>query len=269
MSAERRLAKLEDALPPKAGTLLWLAEAHEFGSLDAYVGWLIEQPRSAAPLHRVPAQAEAATRAARRGEPHDIVARAVRDAVRDAGFLVELVLTLNRSAEETVRHESLRYAALAWELRARSAEAAHDANGMSGHRRGTSTRGWRKWRAAVASRVNDLNMAEAARVQLERRYLDGHASLFPDLAGDWQRLRDEAERFATLGDEVEGRPPRRRRAVPLSRFGLVTRLVPEGERAHDVTAYLADSARGTALDLLGNTDGTAAIAERRLLSRER
>lgn len=269
MSAARRLAKLEDALPPKAGTLLWLAEAHGFGSLDAYVGWLIDQPRSAAPLHRVPAQAEAATRAALRGEPHDVVARAVRDAVRDAIFLVELVLTLNRSAEETIRLESLRHAALAWELRARRAEAWFDANGTSGRPRGTSARWWREWRAAVASWVNDLAVAEAARVQLERRYLDGHASLFPDLAADWQRLREQAERLAALGDRVEGRPPRHRRAVPLLRSGLATKLVPERERAHGEAAHLADAACSAALDLLGDTDGAAAIAERRLRSEGR
>jgi hypothetical protein len=33
MTAERRLAKLETALSPRAATLLWLAEAHQFSSL--------------------------------------------------------------------------------------------------------------------------------------------------------------------------------------------------------------------------------------------
>ena len=60
MTAERRLAKLESALSPKAATLLWLAEAHQFGSLPAYVDWLIDQPISVAPLQRVPEQARAA-----------------------------------------------------------------------------------------------------------------------------------------------------------------------------------------------------------------
>lgn len=52
MTAERRLAKLEGALSPKAATLLWMHEAHEFGSLPAYVDWLIDQPISVAPLER-------------------------------------------------------------------------------------------------------------------------------------------------------------------------------------------------------------------------
>jgi hypothetical protein len=64
MTADRRLAKLEGALSPKAATLLWLAEAHQFDSLPAYVDWLIDQPTSAAPLYRVPEAAEAGVRAA-------------------------------------------------------------------------------------------------------------------------------------------------------------------------------------------------------------
>ena len=50
MTAERRLAKLEGALSPKAATLLWLEEAQQFRSLPAYVAWLIDQPISASPL---------------------------------------------------------------------------------------------------------------------------------------------------------------------------------------------------------------------------
>ena len=123
MTAERRLAKLEGALSPKAATLLWLEEAQQFPSLPAYVDWLIEQPISAAPLERVPAQARAAAVEALRGQPRAAVREAAHQAIRDAIFLVELVLRLNSVAEETVRIEGLRYAALFWEMRALAAEA--------------------------------------------------------------------------------------------------------------------------------------------------
>src|SRR5450759_3236808 len=73
MIARRRLAKLEGALSPKAATLLWLTEAHGFGSLEAYVDWLVDQPADAAPFWRVPEQAEHAVRAAMRGEPRSAV----------------------------------------------------------------------------------------------------------------------------------------------------------------------------------------------------
>jgi len=69
VTAERRLAKLEGALSPKAAALLWLAEAQTFGSLPAYVDWLIDQPISAAPFERVPEQARAAQHRGRGGDP--------------------------------------------------------------------------------------------------------------------------------------------------------------------------------------------------------
>ena len=124
MTAERRLRQLEGALSPKAATLLWLAEAHEYGSLEAYVHWLIDQPISAAPLERVPGQAQAAVVAAMRGQPRDVVRAAAYRAVRDAVFLVELVIRLNGAAVETSRTEGLRYAVLFWQMRALSAEAS-------------------------------------------------------------------------------------------------------------------------------------------------
>ncbi len=86
MTAERILAKLEGALSPKAATLLWLAEAHQFGSLPAYVGWLLDQPVEAAPLWRVPEQAETVIRAAMRGEPREAVRQAVRQTIRHGGL---------------------------------------------------------------------------------------------------------------------------------------------------------------------------------------
>ncbi len=269
MITERRLAKLEGALSPKAATLLWLAEAHQFGSLPAYVGWLIDQPISAAPLERVPEQVRAAAVEATRGLPREVVRVSSHQAVRDAIFLVELVLRLNVAAEEATRFEGLRYAALFWEMRALTAETQLDTNGTSGRGRGTSARGWRVWRTAVSSWANDLAVAEAARMQLERRYLDGHASLFPDLAAEWQRLREQAERLAGLGDGVEGHPLRGCRAMPPSGMGCPTRRTAAREQARAEAALLADSARSAALDLLGDTDGAAAIAERRLRSEER
>ena len=78
MTAERRLAKLEGALSPKAATLLWLGEAQQFRSLPAYVAWPIDQPISAAPLERVPEQARAAAVESMRGQPREAVQEASR-----------------------------------------------------------------------------------------------------------------------------------------------------------------------------------------------
>jgi hypothetical protein len=87
------------------------------------VDWLIDQPVSAAPLERVPEQARTAAIEAMRGQPREAVQEAAYQAVRDAIFGVELVLKVNVAAEETIRIEGLRHAAIFWEMRALSAEA--------------------------------------------------------------------------------------------------------------------------------------------------
>jgi hypothetical protein len=251
VTAERRLAKLEGALSPKAATLLWLVEAHQFGSLPAYVDWLIDQPVSAAPLERVPEQARAAALEAMRGEPKEAAREAAHQAVRDAIFLVELVIRLNSVAEEAARLLGLRFAALFWEMRAISAEAQLETGGPS--------RG--------ASLIGSLYLAEEARAHLERRYLEGTPTLFPDLAADWQALREQAERLAGLGDvvgvtaaTVDG--ARRRRGRP--RIDLRQLRAAALNRAPEEAASLVDVARAAALDTLGDSDGGATIAERRL-----
>ncbi|MFH1475530.1 MAG: hypothetical protein ABIG85_06700, partial [Chloroflexota bacterium] len=205
MITEGRLAKLEGALSPKAATLLWLAEAHQFGSLPAYVDWLIDQPISAAPLERVPAQARAAAVEATRGLPREVVRVSSHQAVRDAIFLVELVLRLNSVAGEATRFEGLRYAALSWEMRALTEEAELERRKRSHADRSASNLAERRpaWRAAAAALLTRIYAAEEARALLERRYLDSHPALFPDAIADWERLRESAERLAGLGDALQ------------------------------------------------------------------
>ncbi len=267
MTAGRRLARLGGALSPKAATVLWLAEAYQFGSLPAYVDWLIDQPISAAPLERLPDQVRAAALAATRGLPREAVRGAARQAVRDAIFLVELVLRLNVAAEETTRMEGLRYGALFWEMRAISAEAQLErgAEGTGGRR--PISRRAAAWRAAVADWLTSLAAAEEARLLLERRYLDGRGALFPDLARDGETLRETGARLAALGDALPAlRDDGSRRKGLQDRTPRRTAVA--GQAAAQA-ACLADAARAAALDLLGDTQGAVAIAERRLRSEQR
>ena len=266
MTAQQRLARLEGALSPRGATLLWLTDAHQFPTLSAYVGWLIEQPKEAAPLWRVPEQAETAIRGVMRGEPRETVRQAVRQVVRDAVFLVELVIRLNLAAEEAIRREGLRYAALFWEMRALTAEAELE--------RGTDGAGGRRpvarraaaWRGAVTDWLTNLSAADEARLLLERRYLEGRSVLFPGLGLDWDTLRETGARLAGLAEVLpalrDGRP---RRA---GQQNLPPRRTAIAGRAAAQAAGLADAAREAALDLLGDTAGAVAIAERHLGSEQ-
>jgi len=201
------------------------------------------------------------------------VERAVREAVSQTAFLVELVIGLNTAAEETIGLESLRYVALFWEMRAISAEAQLETAGPYRGTSGGRTARWAAWRAAVASLIGSLYLAEEARAHLERRYLEGTPTLVPGLAADWQRLREQAERLAGLGDVVAGTAARidaaRHRRGPSSRrpdIDLRQLRAAALDRTAEEAASLVDAARAAALDALGDTDGAATIAERRLRS---
>jgi hypothetical protein len=271
MTAERRLARLEGALSPKAATLLWLAEAHQFRSLPAYVEWLIDQRISAAPLERVPEQARAGALEAMRGQPREVVREAAHQAVRDAVFLVELVLKLNSVAEEAIRIEGLRYAALSWEMRATSAEAelARRTRPRAARSAASLVERWQAWRAATAAFLTGIYAAEEARKLLERRYLDRLPALFPDAIADWERLRVSVERLAGLGGGLPPLVEGRRRA---HRSASVERSAPDLDalraRARsevpDLAARLVDQARAATLDILGDAEGATSLVGRRL-----
>jgi hypothetical protein len=272
VTVERRLAKLEGALSPRAATLLWLAEAHQFGSLPAYVKCLIDQPLSAAPLERVPAQARAAAVEVMRGQPREVVREAGRQAVGQAVFLVQLVLQLNVVAQDSIEVLGLRYAASFWEWRAMKAEMQLEAATPSRATRGKGDGRWTGWRAALEILIGNLYLAEETRAQIERRYLDGTSTLFADLTADWLRLRKEVERLAEMDDVVglsgarsagarrgRGRSPHRS-AIHIHQLRAATTL----DRAREEVAVLVDVARAAALEALGADDGAAAIAGRRL-----
>jgi len=260
MTAERRLAKLEGALSPKAATLLWLEEAHEFGSLPAYVDWLIDQPISAAPLERVPEQARAAAVEALRRQSREVVREAAHQAIREAIFLVELVLKLNVAAEEAVRFEGIRYAALFWEMRAIIAETelARRSRSHAGRSASDLAERWQAWCTATVALLTGIYAVEEARLLLERRYFDGHPALFPDSITYWERLQESAERLASLGAALPPLPVGRRRAprsAEVEHSGLDLDALRVGARtqAIAVAARVDDEARAATLDVVGDS----------------
>jgi len=99
-------------------------------------------------------------------------------------------------------------------MRAINAEAPLETVGASGGRKAR----WAAYREAVANLIDRIYQAEAARAHLERRYLDGHRTLFPDVAAGWQALREQARRLAGPGDVTRVAAPRatgaRHRRVP-------------------------------------------------------
>jgi PAS domain-containing protein len=192
MTLKRRLDKLESALPARTAALRWMCEAHRFGSIVAYVDWLGGQPRSAFPLNRVPAQAIAAAAAATKGLPPGYAADAREQALRDALFLVNLILGINAAAADMVGTSAAELVLLAEETLALESEhVAPDPDGEAGGHDRAERR--TDWLARARAWLIRLYVAEGAWTLLERRYLDGRPSVFPDRAADLALLREGAE----------------------------------------------------------------------------
>ena len=196
MALARRLSRAERDLDVKGCILHWLAEAHGFGSMEAYARWTVEQPEPRDPFARLLDRVEAAARKAQRKEPPAVVRRAVKAAHREAMFASYLVVRLNSEAEERLVSLGLAQMALMYwmrELALREALAEHgdeaawlaDAEGLDGT--------WNHWREAMTSLLIGLHEAGAARHTLEDRYLSGHLSLFPSTADAWRDLVERSE----------------------------------------------------------------------------
>jgi hypothetical protein len=95
MKELKRLDKVQGALTPKQAVSLWMEEAHRYPNLQEYVQFLRGQPEHEAPLSRLPDQVEDAVTESMKGQPKDVIATAVRRAVRDVVFLYHLHNQLN------------------------------------------------------------------------------------------------------------------------------------------------------------------------------
>ena len=244
--SKRRIDKLEGSLSPKEAVKRWLTEAHVFGSLPTYSRWLIEQPESSYPLIGLPDQVEAATRVSLRRKPRRVIAEYAKQAVVDTWFLVRLVIVINRSIEEATRIEGLRSVALMWWMRTLGMTADEREPRVG------DAMGWPGWLRAAMFHLDEVEGLEAARVEAERRFLDGHGCLFPDLEAGWQELRENAGMLVGVGRS-------------LAPSMAVSADAPEASIDTDARlSRLVDRARVEAFDLAGYVDAALAVARQEL-----
>jgi hypothetical protein len=198
VKTEPRIAALERSLEPLEAARLWLTEAHDFGSVAAYQRWLAGQPDPKAPASLVSVRAGQAVVAKMRGRPRVMVDESRAAAERDAIFFVELAIEIEDAVASAIRDESLRWVALALEFQVLRAEVE---GGWATHRDGSPTPAdrWAGWLRAASERLGALYAAEEGRLILERRYLEGLTTLFPDTAADWAALQHEAEWIVERG----------------------------------------------------------------------
>ena len=87
--------------------LRWLAEAHPYGSLEAYVASTLDAPADQQPIDRLCRETHNGARARLRGKPAEQVRLAVNSALRETVLRFELVLRIYVMAHELLGHETL------------------------------------------------------------------------------------------------------------------------------------------------------------------
>ena len=202
MSMERRLDDLKDkSLTPREAVILWMQEAHQFGSFVDYGRWLTDQPDEAYPLIRMPEQVVGAIRAKNKGVSDTELRDQFFAVQRDLLFLYYLHSQANLRASSDHEPLSLRVIMLIREIRALTLESYgldELRRGRTGVEAGVQKRPGKKDREAREGYRAHLErwLPEAMEVRrricvflmatdlLSRRYFAGHDILYPETRED-------------------------------------------------------------------------------------
>jgi hypothetical protein len=247
MTAQRRLAKLEETLSPTQHVLRWLAEAHAYGDIEPYVASLLSGDPPLAPLDRLAREAVQGTRTAMRGKRPEVVAAAVRSALRETVFRFELVMCINVTAHELLDRESLIDAALSANLCLAFGRDQQDPLGDQRRLEHLAT-----LRDLICVRVDELLASGEARRLVQERYLDGHTALFPAVAAAWEEQIHSTQVIAAMAvrmAELDGA-----RAAPAPDPETLSR------RTTELIADLVEPAKSETLDKLGEGARSLGVA---------
>lgn len=260
MTAKRRVAAIEGSLDPLNIVLHVIAEAQEYASIDAYARGIADVPVESAPMSLIAAGIEACIRAAMKGKPREEVSAVVRRAVGDAIFRYVLFIRLNTSALELAEREGLRASAcFYWMgcLLGGPREADLELAEWKEHQKEQAAC-WRSWHGVVASMLVLSLVEEDVREQLEARYLGGRPALLAETQKDWDRFADQVDRLWSISANIV--PPGQDETA---RVETVDSGSYDQRVAHRVR-HLADDARISTFDRLGENLRAVAIIERRL-----
>ena len=238
MMLSRRVAVIESSLSSTKLVLRWLAGAHAFRDVPAYVAALLAKDPPVAPLDRLAREAVHGARTAMRGKRPELVDAAVRSALRETVFRFELVMRINVTVHELLDREALLEALFASQL----ALLLHDerkqrlADESHLHRLA-------QCRDLTALQANELLATREAVSRVEARYLDGHGALFPEVAGAFDEQLRRSQELAVMAmhlAELDGLAP----AEPDDPNAV-------NVRASQLVADLVEPARSTTLEKLG------------------
>ena len=241
MTVGRRLAAVEASLSPTERVVRWLVEAHAYGSFQTWGQATFAAGPDALPLDRLAREAAEAVRGGRRhGSPE--TEAAVHQAVLATVFRVQLVIRIIEVTATALRLEGLVLAELSAHV-ALTLETASE--------RPSSATRIAELRELLFERVAELHALEAARTDVEARYLGGQTALFPDAVRDWAEQVHRSEEMAVMAlriTELDDAPP----------LDEAPYASTNQDRVAICVADLVEPAKIKALDELG--DGRAAVS---------
>lgn len=189
-TAERRIAAVESQLTSTERVVAWLEEAHAYGSIDTYFDAQLAQEPVIMPLDRLVHDTVEAARAQNPGLPRLQAAAAQDRAVIATVFRFQLALGVITATHAALDREVYLQIIVASQL----AMSASDPRPNVGEpqRADSLTRS----RGLALAQVTELMTLEAARIELEAKYLAGHTALFPGLRLAWDTQLQEAQTLA-------------------------------------------------------------------------
>jgi hypothetical protein len=203
---------------------------------------------------------EASIQTAMKGKPREEVSTAVRRAVGDGIFRYILFLRINTAALEIAEREGLRASAcFYWMgcLLGGPREADLEPAEWKEHQKEQADC-WRSWRGVVASMLVLSLVEEDAREQLEARYLGGRPALLAETQKEWDRFADQVDRLWSISATIVPLPQDETARVEKFDSGSYD------QRVADRVRQIADDARISTFDRLGENSRAVAIIEGRL-----
>jgi hypothetical protein len=235
----RRLSALEASSDSTGRVVRWLAEAHDYDSLEAYVDRSLADGPECLPLNRLPREAIAAIRA-RRGPRSQDIDSEIQNCLRGLLFRLHLVFRIIERTAEDVQREELIHIAM-------TAHIGLTLELNADERRPTFK--LPVLRDLLMKQVTEMLALQEARQRAEIQYLAGTSSLFPDGARRWDAVLHDMQTSAVLAD----------RLVELDGGQTIDaeRTIPTEDRIDAWLADLVEVARIKTLDDLG--EGPAAF----------
>jgi hypothetical protein len=166
MINQKRLMKIEEALSPVQVVLLLIQRSRETQSFYEYCSNIASLPLSESPRSRVNTQVAGAVRNGMKGQPLELVQKAVRSAAMEADFLVLLAFRVNEEILDDSEGRQLRLELLLEQVQHRGADW-NDVQALA-------------WRERLALIIFEILALKGMVEPIEREYFHDQRVLFGD-----------------------------------------------------------------------------------------